>query len=72
MGNFMLYSPGNERQTAHIQGDDGRFVIVSPVIAGFPSVKYRNYSFLVGILMSKNFIFFLYSLPIIKVTGLRY
>jgi len=71
MGNIIYYSSRKGRQTALIQGDDGSFVIMLPVIAGFPSVHYCNDSFLVGILMSKNFIILLYSLSIFKVTVLR-
>ena len=61
MDNIKFYSSRNERQTAHIQGDYGSFVIMLSVIVGFPCVWYCNDSFLVGILMSKNFIFLLYS-----------
>jgi hypothetical protein len=71
MGNIILYSSRKERQTALIQGDDGSFVIMLPVIAGFPNVNYCNDLFLVGILMSKNFIFLLHSLLIFKVTVFR-
>lgn len=71
MGNFIFYSSCKNRQIAHIQDDYGSFVIMLPVIAGFPNVKYSNDSFLVGILMSKNFISFLYSLSIIKVSVFR-
>jgi hypothetical protein len=71
MGNFIFYSSCKERQTAHIQEDYGSFVIMLPEMDGLPSVKYCNDSFLVGILMSKNFNSLLYSLPIIKLVCLR-